>query len=1521
MDQYSFNNCYDRILWRPGHPLFQKELNEFQSGRLMDQRILTDRVIPEGTILSGMGVTSLGNTSNEDLSDGTNKNLFKFTGNTPDNNNTNLSTINGDITDTVETYNRSGEIDFTSTATADDQKTGLDVFYHLPVDSNNDVTNYTTTLSFDVENSGGTNTGVLNNLSVIPVGGSKITNATIDGYQVADDITNNASNNIHVIVNGNKEVHDIGDGNYHQVVVTFDNTNVGDKEAEFDLLFNNGFSALMGTNVRINHMKVEQGSNVTAWESSDTDKGTNGSRDYAINVSSGSLYLDGQPRVFNNQTINIQGIGAEQVGAKVVHDIVTPNQDHNLNDNTPGAEDENAAGADREHYTVKLTYGTKDTDAVIFYFQNGHLVANADSNQYDKLNSVLATRTYEQSGSFLSWGMGLTSHPDKYDSDKIDIQIGEGAAYVLGHRIYTSGTQTVQVPIENSTYDDENDVDTFRINPNGISSNYIIPSIQPMALKQDNSQDRDSSFGLSIWGNEQKTLTGSLDGSDGTVSFDSVIPGTSVMTGNIYAESNGKKYYPTSYGFMQTDNGISARITDSHFLASYGGGQVKADCTIYRPFVEDGRNMPDSLTAKVPEGTEPDYQLICIQNGKVKPISEHDPNDPNEKVAIDFNKSDDPNLSGDMPNNGTQVSINYQAYDSRDDLIILNANGTFHDVQGQPGLADQIQPPVNNSTNANQALSIGTVHIYPNCQQATVQMATIPSIPFSGLNDMALQINSLQENMAILAARQASISGSDPATLKDTFSDFFVNQDKADITNNYFNIEYSKDGYITPGPAAEGTLPISQVNGSARTGSKTIETNYSEVPFIRQSNETDVLPLNRTKLLCHKANMVCDPSTIHQHYTDNVIWDPAKLKTLSAHEAQADANDLLGGLHTKGDHNALADMGLSQTDLENLAANSSNGSNGYENTYGSGTVLHGHTTHLDKGTYLASQWIHIQADGFMPNANNLQVHLVSFNNLPCEVTCQSSILLEDPSVLGSQNVQDYTTDENVDPYHYNAVKADNVGNVSCWFKIPKNIVPNGLLTVKLSNPQGDFAIDRIDATAPVEVTHNVATNLYINNDTLINNNSYANSLAVDMINNQLHAIDDSLSDISQYDSSASSAISNLNVNVQGNIFSLESLAPATDSLSDAITDLSNKTSLMSTAQSYDNQENSEAISALNNGVETNDSLIGENSRDIQSNSSEIQSAADSLGATALSIADRVTDDESNFNSAIVSDENTIYENSYKDSSEAMSLQSELDTNTAAMVNLHNQNQNHIASVAASAFNEADALNNNINGVQNNLNTDVTDQNNINYGFNGRINTAHKAANFADVAAYDKNGHMLALREFTALGGNTGTNTSTRSHISVTALNEFFNSANSSDLCSQSYPYPGGQWPGVANEAFNQAMRTGSIVLPGKGSAPGQAWSMITCIPANTNWYEYNGNHNINGQGMVTKINSNYVRTNGPASTLRSRILNSIVGFQSKPAKKKHSRRNRHSRRYNYAKDLIGKYPKKLHSFKIHFGFI
>ena len=146
-----------------------------------------------------------------------------------------------------------------------------------------------------------------------------------------------------------------------------------------------------------------------------------------LTVKKGKVFLGGKMRNFNEQSIEITGRGTEYIGVKLVQKVITAEDDPTLLDQTSGVPSHFSEGADRLEETVVL--GVNDDEASnIYRFDDGKLYINEDRPEMDKINKVLAERTYDESGSYRVRGFDMYTEVHPTDpNNKIQLVIDRKA--------------------------------------------------------------------------------------------------------------------------------------------------------------------------------------------------------------------------------------------------------------------------------------------------------------------------------------------------------------------------------------------------------------------------------------------------------------------------------------------------------------------------------------------------------------------------------------------------------------------------------------------------------------------------------------------------------------------------------------------------------------------------------------------------------------------------------------------------------------------------------------------------------------------------------------------------------------------------------------------------------------------------------------------------------------------------------------------------------------------------------------
>jgi len=174
-----------------------------------------------------------------------------------------------------------------------------------------------------------------------------------------------------------------------------------------------------------------------------------------------------------------------KVGFKVTESFITPEDDSSLTDNATGSTNVNAPGAHRYKISLslekKLLSATDDDDFVeLLRVDNGHLQEKVIKTDYNLVGDVLARRTFDESGNYVTKNFDIDVREHKFDSTvtqfargiyspdttdfgtvanpkyearftadeskaRLAVGIGPGKAYVQGFELETISTKYVTV--------------------------------------------------------------------------------------------------------------------------------------------------------------------------------------------------------------------------------------------------------------------------------------------------------------------------------------------------------------------------------------------------------------------------------------------------------------------------------------------------------------------------------------------------------------------------------------------------------------------------------------------------------------------------------------------------------------------------------------------------------------------------------------------------------------------------------------------------------------------------------------------------------------------------------------------------------------------------------------------------------------------------------------------------------------------------------------------------------------------
>lgn len=131
------------------------------------------------------------------------------------------------------------------------------------------------------------------------------------------------------------------------------------------------------------------------------------------------------------------------VGFVTNESIVNSNADSTLLDNAGGASNYTAPGADRLKLTANLTVYTTAAAASangflsLYEYENGQVVKDKTTTQFNSISKELSRRTYEESGNYVVRPFTTYSEAIAGNTTHINVVVQPGIAYVEGSRVET----------------------------------------------------------------------------------------------------------------------------------------------------------------------------------------------------------------------------------------------------------------------------------------------------------------------------------------------------------------------------------------------------------------------------------------------------------------------------------------------------------------------------------------------------------------------------------------------------------------------------------------------------------------------------------------------------------------------------------------------------------------------------------------------------------------------------------------------------------------------------------------------------------------------------------------------------------------------------------------------------------------------------------------------------------------------------------------------------------------------------
>lgn len=627
-----------------------------------------------------------------------------------------------------------------------------------------------------------------------------------------------------------------------------------------------------------------------------------------LTVKKGKVFLGGKMRNFNEQSIEITGRGTEYIGVKLVQKVITAEDDPTLLDQTSGVPSHFSEGADRLEETVVL--GVNDDEASnIYRFENGQLYINPDTPEMDKINKVLAERTYDESGSYRVRGFDMYTEVHPTDpNNKIQLVIDSGRAYVLGFKVDKPTTTRIDI-------DKSRDLETIN-NEGFYYSNET--RLNKLGNAPVSSVDRVTA---QVEVAKEQVSRGVVGGGTDYLKNTSV---TRVV--RVWTEGSGAHEYRQGEDF-QLVNGQAISWAPT-------GQEPPAGGTYFVQYVYNKTMIENT-----------DYKVTVKGEGD------------NREWYIDFNE-----MTGSKPVDESLVNVDYKYFLARKDLIVLDHNGNFTVHKGQPNAMRLVDSPNHIDP---LTLNIGTVLVYPDSSTAEAKQWTITRLTMEELQKLSVRVDNMEYNQAVFYLDQPAMAGENPIYLRGVFSDAFISLDKYDTSHPDAKIAFDFD-------TAEITLPYAEVNktvpsiiegsSEAHVWGRLVTAPFTEEVGIRQPFATEAMNVNPYNTFNKQGVLTLNPSADNWIEEERITVTKDETSTMTVrrwwkHGGSSWVNDEKNNVS-----GITLDNGGSFEDL-----------NWAKETTGTTLTNGGQQTKESMIEFMRQIDVEIYAENLEPNANNLVV--------------------------------------------------------------------------------------------------------------------------------------------------------------------------------------------------------------------------------------------------------------------------------------------------------------------------------------------------------------------------------------------------------------------------------------------------------------------------------------------------------------------------------------------------------------------
>lgn len=544
-------------------------------------------------------------------------------------------------------------------------------------------------------------------------------------------------------------------------------------------------------------------------------------------ITKGKLYLNGDVRPISDTTVNITGEGTETIGVLLKNDIITADDDEDLNDVASGYDNYNQDGAYRLKETVQIT--VNDSDASVLYtIQDGiQLSVNTseDLTQLDKINATLARRTFDESGNYKVNGLKLVDK-EYSDTNKIYISMESGKAYVKGYEVNKISSTNIGLdrPTDLKLVENEPKIYNSSTSSYPFSNGFVKRVTKLVAIVQ------------SVQSITRGSQIGGID----------YLPLTPVVS--VLSVKQGDKTFVQGHHFQLLNDGIDWSIFDSSY--SEGITAPPNPGTTY--------SVTWNYTTNLTEGV--DYNVVELNGAK----------------QIVFTSG------GLKPVESSSFYVNYQFTLCRRDVISLDKDGMVIITKGQPDILRTVESP---SVDVNSVLVLGSVLLKPDTNEIAIINNATQTIPMIDLYKILDRVSALEYNVAITDLDKEAAEGENATELMGVLTDGFLGTTKSDVYHSEWDASIDLDNQeltLPYTPRTDGLVVNKSSDYNMGTFNRLMTAPYSTITLVSQSSATGSIRINSYNAFPKRPSVKLSPEVDNWvDQTEIVIDGGTRTKTIT----------------------------------------------------------------------------------------------------------------------------------------------------------------------------------------------------------------------------------------------------------------------------------------------------------------------------------------------------------------------------------------------------------------------------------------------------------------------------------------------------------------------------------------------------------------------------------------------------------------------------------------------------------------